>query len=324
MAAASAYVFRGTVVSASPGRTVGESEDDQITFRTVVVRVLETAKGRATRGQELEFEEEGYEADGTGYVMNGVQWSNPGDEAWYFLREGGDGYLRLASRHGRFTLVGEHLGPSGVEPKDPGPWRETTAESVAAQIRDAVTGAQEIIGRRGKGWMLPILSLLALVLASPAAADHANTANSGDPDDGDHYMDRHDLTTAADNASIWGRDQLNRADDMNATFTGSGDVNLYDSNYGDSDWAGRVNCEGDIHWLTGNCDVFRLRYNLYYMGGDTTSHWRSLGCHELGHTAGLGHRWPDDNSNDNSCMRGDDIWPTEFDSHDINAINSSV
>lgn len=143
MAADSAYVFRGTVVSASPGRTVGESKDDQLTYRTVVVRVLETVQGPATPGQELEFEEEGYETDGTGYVMNGVQWSTPGDEAWYFLREAGGGYLRLASQHGRFNLAGKSLGPSGLEPKDIGPWSGITAHNVAVQVRDAVTGAQK-------------------------------------------------------------------------------------------------------------------------------------------------------------------------------------
>ena len=165
--------------------------------------------------------------------------------------------------------------------------------------------------------------LLAVICASSARADHSNEADSGDPDNGDHYMDRHNLTAAADAASVWGRDQLNRAEDMDATFVGSGDVDLYDDDYGVTRWAGRVDCPDGVHWLTGNCDVFRLRYNLNSMAGRAVSTWRWLGCHELGHTAGLAHRFADDDGNDNSCMR-DGVVSQTFDSHDIDAINDAV
>jgi hypothetical protein len=162
------------------------------------------------------------------------------------------------------------------------------------------------------------------ILVTPAAsADHSNDGGAGDPDNGDHYMDRNSLSSVGDTASVWGRDELNRARDMNATFTGSGDVEIYDYTYGDTDWHGITDCPDGINWINGNCDVFRVRFNQSSMAGHSLDHWRSLGCHELGHTAGLGHRKDSNDTYDNSCMR-EEIWPRSFDSHDLDAINSAV
>lgn len=168
-----------------------------------------------------------------------------------------------------------------------------------------------------------VLTVLALSMAvAPSMAGHGEQGSAGDPDNADHYMDRNNLSPNADTAAVWGRDQLNRSQ-MNATFSGAGDVEIYDGFYGDNGWYGFTDCPSGINWLTGNCDVFRVRFNQTHMTGHSVDHWRSLGCHELGHTAGLGHRHNSDDTYDNSCMRSD-IWPRTFDSHDLDAINSSV
>ncbi|WP_183094714.1 hypothetical protein [Nocardioides stalactiti] len=135
MAAASGYIIRGRVLAAGPGRSAGTPGEDLLTFRTVDLEVLEVVKGAASVEQRLTFEEEGYETDGTGYVMNGVQWSFPGDEGWYYLREGSDGVLRLTSDHGRFSTKGEHPGPSGHDAREHGPWGGVTAGDVAHRVR---------------------------------------------------------------------------------------------------------------------------------------------------------------------------------------------
>lgn len=165
-------------------------------------------------------------------------------------------------------------------------------------------------------------ALVALCATAPAAvADHGGTALSGRPDNAKHYVDRNDLTSAANAAAVHGVAQLDRSD-MDATFTGSGDVEVYDGYYGDIGWYGATNCQTPST-RAGVCDVYRVRFNLTTMDGLSLSKWRSLGCHEFGHTAGLGHRYYYDDSNDNSCMRIE-IWPENYDTHDLNAINATV
>jgi len=55
--------------------------------------------------------------------------------------------------------------------------------------------------------------------------------------------------------------------------------------------------------------------------------WKYIGCHEFGHTGGLGHRmdggtWSD--ADRNSCMNQETIPITNFDSHDLAEINEDV
>jgi hypothetical protein len=173
------------------------------------------------------------------------------------------------------------------------------------------------VTRYGFGVLAVAVGLV--VSAMPASAGHGGEANSGTPDNATHYIDRNNLTRLGNIAAVHGADQLDRSD-MNATFNGYGDLEVYDGAYGDTGWAGRTDCIDSGWW--GECDVFRVRFNTSAMG-TSESAWRSLGCHEFGHTGGLGHRYASDDSNDNSCMRSD-IWPQNFDFHDINAINGVV
>lgn len=164
----------------------------------------------------------------------------------------------------------------------------------------------------------------ALCLApGPAFADHAKDANAGDPDNAHHYLDRNSLTYYGDLAAVHGRDQLDRSD-MNATFSGSGDVEIEDGDYDQNSWSGQTSCQSGYNWLNGNCDVFLVRFDTAIMAGQGATAWRHLGCHELGHTAGLGHRTSSNDTDDNSCLR-QGLWnATSLDRHDLDAINSSV
>jgi hypothetical protein len=93
---------------------------------------------------------------------------------------------------------------------------------------------------------------------------------------------------------------------VNRTLTATATVvalHVRDASY-TNNWYGNSSCT-DRKWTNGRCD------------------WMSLGCHEFGHTADLGHRYRNTDTDNNSCMR-DEIWPVHFDSHDIDSINSSV
>ncbi len=70
-----------------------------------------------------------------------------------------------------------------------------------------------------------------------------------------------------------------------------------------------------------SCDIIRVRLNQSY--SKTASQWKSLGCHEFGHTGDIGHRNSSNDTDGNSCMRSDK-WYLNYDSHDISAINESV
>ncbi|MCX6398024.1 MAG: hypothetical protein NTV23_16165 [Propionibacteriales bacterium] len=178
---------------------------------------------------------------------------------------------------------------------------------------------------RAPRWRLGLVVILlgaSVAVAPTSYAGHGSDSSAGDPDNRDHYIDRNSVTANGDAATQWGIWELNQTY-MNATLDGSGDVEVYDDYYGETDWAGMTNCASGYNWLNGNCDVFRVRFNQTTMFGYGINYWRSLGCHEFGHTAGLGHRSHSTDADDNSCMRSD-IWPLLFDVHDINSINDHV
>ena len=156
-----------------------------------------------------------------------------------------------------------------------------------------------------------------------AYASHGGKANTGTPDNKDHYIDRNSVTTKISDATIHGIGQLNRTA-MNATLTGSGDVEVFDGYYGTGgDWSNTfasTHCGGYTP-LYQHCDVYVVEFNLTYMGSWTQSEANATGCHELGHTAGLGHRTGDTDTDDNSCMRSGRYISRSFDAHDIDAVN---
>jgi hypothetical protein len=168
------------------------------------------------------------------------------------------------------------------------------------------------------------IALLSLVISggTPSWASHSGDANSGIPDNADHYIDRVDLNAVTNNGVIYGEEQLDGSD-LNVTFSGSGDVWIYDSYYNDPVWAGLTTCY-DETW-TGRCDKYEVKIDLENVNGSNMNA-RYIACHELGHTGGLGHRSASNDSNGNSCMRSDlwGVWDVILDNHDDAAINDVV
>lgn len=160
---------------------------------------------------------------------------------------------------------------------------------------------------------------LLLTVAAPAAADHGGKAASGPADNTAQAVESISLTAYGKDAVWNGRYELDRSD-IN-TSVGTSDIHVRDASY-TNNWYGNSSCT-DRNWTNGRCDHMSVKFNTRTMSGHSRAHWMSLGCHEFGHTADLGHRYRNTDTDNNSCMR-DDIWPLDFDSHDINSINSSV
>ncbi|MEV4417647.1 hypothetical protein [Catellatospora sp. NPDC049609] len=161
--------------------------------------------------------------------------------------------------------------------------------------------------------------LLIAVAATPASAGHGDKANAGPPDNAQQDVETKSLTTNGAAAAAHGRAQLNKTDITMST--GGSDLHVYDASYSGS-WYGQTSCT-DRNWLNGKCDHMDIKFNTRLMNGLSLSKWQSLGCHEFGHSGGLGHRAHSNDSNDNSCMQVD-IWPRYYDTHDIDAVNAYV
>lgn len=170
-------------------------------------------------------------------------------------------------------------------------------------------------------------SVAAILLVTVGVQSRAGADNSDfiDPDNVDHYVDRNSLTSNGDAATQRGIDQLNRTK-MNATLTGSGDVEVFDDYYGTSgswtDVRGRATCVNKT-WTGLECDVYEVKYNQSYLQSQSLPNWLHVGCHEFGHTGGIWHRSSSDDSNNNSCMRSGGT-NAELDDHDISVINDDV
>ncbi|MFD7067974.1 hypothetical protein ACFV97_12170 [Streptomyces sp. NPDC059913] len=158
----------------------------------------------------------------------------------------------------------------------------------------------------------------ALILTFSSSAQASHDDDGFDPDNRNQAVKGFSLTTNGTNAMNHGKAELERS--VITTSWGGGDIEVYDSNYGKSGWHGTTDCTNwNVLWTS--CDVIRIRLNTYQ--SKTASQWRSLGCHEFGHTGDLGHRSKSNDTDNNSCMR-ENIWPTHFDAHDLNAIKAGT
>lgn len=180
--------------------------------------------------------------------------------------------------------------------------------------------------RQAKRWTLPriaghVLTAAAVVVTVdqlPARASHGQLPKA---DNSDHSLQKHSLTANGSTAFEHGVSELNKYLNAYEVTSGNADVEVYDDSYGDTGWYGTTSCKNYVASSGGTrCDDFTVKFNTGSMANDEGK-WKSLGCHEFGHTVGLGHRSSSNDTDDNSCMRVE-IWPTLFDSHDDNQISS--
>ncbi|MEW1774861.1 hypothetical protein [Streptomyces sp. NPDC086777] len=167
-------------------------------------------------------------------------------------------------------------------------------------------------------FMTVLAASAALVLSAPFTAFAGHDDNGTDPDNRNQAVKGFDLTANGTKAMNHGKSELERS--VITTSWGGGDIEVYDKDYGDNGWHGRTDCT-DWNVLWTSCDIIRVRLNTYQY--KSANQWRSLGCHEFGHTADLGHRSKSNDTDNNSCMRSE-IWPQYYDQHDLNAIKAGT
>lgn len=158
-----------------------------------------------------------------------------------------------------------------------------------------------------------------LVAATPAAAMHDQ---DDDPDNQDHYVWRDtsqipaSMETNVKNATDWGTGAL---DSQTQLITHVAD-HLMDvrvlagytpGNYGD---------ELCTEMIAGTrfCQYSRVRYDYDATASLSGDQWKSLGCHELGHTGGIRER----TDSTGTCQYSGAAWPLLLDDHDIALINA--
>jgi hypothetical protein len=120
LVAASDWVVRGEVVRVGRGRVFGEPGGAVIQSRVLMLRVDEVLTGPATEAGTRLVEEEGWLADGTPLVVDGVDPSAVGDDGIWFLVdvEEPDGPRSVVvSAQGRYLVDGPGL--RGADLDDP-------------------------------------------------------------------------------------------------------------------------------------------------------------------------------------------------------------
>ena len=129
-----------------------------------------------------------------------------------------------------------------------------------------------------------------VLMAGPAAAHHDYGPRILVRDNNTQDYDHNSLTQAGRIACDHGAAQLGRSEI--SVEMGPDDIHCYDSFDPDGS-PGTARCTRD-NWWNGRCDHYRVWFNL--SGLDLTpdtdlerNYWRSLGCHEFGHTGSIGH-----------------------------------
>lgn len=171
---------------------------------------------------------------------------------------------------------------------------------------------------RVAGHVLIAATVVVTVDQLPALASHGQLPKA---DNSDHSLQKHSLTANGSTAFDNGVSELSKYLNAYQVTSGNADVEVYDGAYGDVGWYGSASCKNYVA-SSGRtrCDDFTVKFNTSAMVNDAGK-WKSLGCHEFGHTVGLGHRNASNDPNSDSCMRVS-IWPTQYDSHDDDQISS--
>ncbi|MEU5943394.1 hypothetical protein ABZ807_30490 [Micromonospora sp. NPDC047548] len=122
MVATSHLVVYGTVSAVGEGRFTGADEDgsttSQIRLRNVTIAISDVLHNPKLKPipPSITLEEEGWDSQGRGYIVNGVAWSEVGDTGYFFLQHSfGTNTYSLTSSDGRVLSKDGALVPSNIE-----------------------------------------------------------------------------------------------------------------------------------------------------------------------------------------------------------------
>lgn len=166
-----------------------------------------------------------------------------------------------------------------------------------------------------------LVTSASLATASPASGDHQSSLTNRD--NNEHGYTMYDLTDKGALACSHGMAQIGDQTEIQSN-DGGGDVRCYDYDNGAGTWFGLTNCD-EFTLLLNRCDIYDVRFNTYYLYASNDT-WKSIGCHEIGHTSSVGHRVASSDPNaPYSCMRSSAAASrTTYDSHDVTAINADA
>ena len=164
-----------------------------------------------------------------------------------------------------------------------------------------------------------------LTLDAPALASHGDSGAEQlqlNPDNKDQEYEKINMQTGGEIACNTGQIELEKT--QITTSEGSSDIHCKDAYY-DASWFGLTTCT-DKNWWNDRCDHYDVEFDLSDedVTPDTsaeTNAWIFVGCHEFGHTGGLGHRPV--SGRYASCMEAGSGHP-DFNQHDIDEINEDV
>ena len=133
--------------------------------------------------------------------------------------------------------------------------------------------------------------VLSVAAAGHAAAHHDDGSSRLVRDNNTQDYDHNNLTAGGQLACDHGAAQLARSEI--SVKKGPNDIHCHDS-YLHGEAAGTAECTKTV-WWNGRCGHFRVWFNTAG-DADTTpdtplerNYWKALGCHEFGHTGGIGH-----------------------------------
>lgn len=183
----------------------------------------------------------------------------------------------------------------------------------------------EIANRHVRQARLGLVAAISAIAGSVLGIEpaYANNDWGTNPDNKTHDVEKLSLGSNANSAVDHGKSELNRSE--LTTTSNSNDVHVEDWWRADG-WYGVTWCSTDAYPPAGGkCDHFWVEFNLRTTSRDnfSSTNWKKLGCHELGHTGGL-HEQTDISGHPNSCMRQGKLEKISLDSHDISTINADV
>jgi len=157
MTATSDLVVKATVTEVVQGRTSGTAEDGgATTTREVRLRIDKVIyQRRGGKAPESVLLAEGYwDQSGTGYMVEGLNWSKVGDTGYYFLSGPDDTYTSsdhyaLVWSQGRVVVTNDGIAISGDYDHE-GPWVGVNTSAAGVATFEASLAAAAEAARTGK------------------------------------------------------------------------------------------------------------------------------------------------------------------------------
>lgn len=124
-------------------------------------------------------------------------------------------------------------------------------------------------------------------------------------------------TTAYD----WGFTEMDRSNLTIANNT-DGDIRAEENNDPTTTNLGATQCTAYNGIFSNTCDYYHTHIYSNNLSSRAVGDWKSVQCHEVGHTFGMSERSNAHDPNNDSCEVNGTVFPLEYDAQDLARINS--